>query len=122
MSIDWGRMSRRHQTGGLIYTSHETVNGWCQRPRYSVKIRPDKPLQLSHHSARGSRSGRISRRGRFITSLARSLMAVDLEIRLVWSDSGKLYMRATARGKLEIADFHGILCQFASAFPVPSEP
>lgn len=49
-------------------------------------------------------------------------MAVDLEIRLVWSDSGKMYIRATARGKLEIADFHGILRQFAGAFPALSEP
>ncbi|HKA33333.1 MAG TPA: hypothetical protein VKH64_08985 [Candidatus Binatia bacterium] len=49
-------------------------------------------------------------------------MAVDLEIRLVWSDNGKLYICATVRGKLEISDFQGILRQLAGAFPALSEP
>jgi hypothetical protein len=49
-------------------------------------------------------------------------MAVDLEIRLVWSENEKLYVRATARGRLEIADFHGILRRLAGAFSALSEP
>jgi hypothetical protein len=49
-------------------------------------------------------------------------MSVDLEIRLVWSDNDKLHVRATLRGQLEIADFHGILSRIAGAFPALSEP
>jgi hypothetical protein len=49
-------------------------------------------------------------------------MPVDFEIRLVWSDSGKLYVYGAARGRLEITDFHGILRQFAGAFPALCEP
>ncbi|SRR5581483_2604711 len=49
-------------------------------------------------------------------------MALDLEIRPVWSDHEKLYVRATARGQLEVADFHGIFCRLAGAFPAVREP
>ena len=49
-------------------------------------------------------------------------MAVDLEIRLVWSENRKLYIRATARGGLDIANFDEIFRQLAGAFPALREP